>query len=110
MTTETATRKKKSLTAEEQKQKEYDLTMVHGKFYYHGKPGASLKIHAKSEWGEPPEAYFFKDQEEKKIPQWLKDYINKNGFIEVAHGYLLDAEGNAIGSIGSKKKQIYNFV
>ena len=93
MTTETATRKKKSLTAEEQKQKEYDLTMVHGKFYYHGKPGASLKIHAKSEWGEPPEAYFFKDQEEKKIPQWLKDYINKNGFIEVAHGYLLDAEG-----------------
>lgn len=106
----TATKTKKTLTAEEQKKKDYELSMVHGKFYYHNKPGATLKIHARSEWGEPIEEYIFKDQEEKTIPQWLKDFINTNGFIEVAHGYLLDADGNAIGSTGSKKKQIYNFV
>lgn len=102
--------KKKPLTAEEQKKKDYELSMVHGKFYYHGKPGATLKIHARSEWGESIEKHIFKDQEEKTIPQWFKDYINSNGYIEVAHGYLLDADGNAIGSTGSKKKQIYNFV
>ena len=52
-----------------------------------------------------------KDKEKGVLPRCIVNYINEYGAaIEVAHKYLLDTSGNAIGVASSTKEQAYSFV
>lgn len=103
-------RKKIELTDAEKKQKEKDLELVEGTFFYHSKPNCSIVFHFQSIWEEEPREYKLNDKERCRLPRCIKEYINNYGAIEVAHEYLLDTSGNAIGVAKSKKEQVYSFV
>lgn len=100
---------RRPLTEEEKKQRKEDLSMVTGTFTYHYKPGCTMVFHCKSEWEDHPVEIVLKDQEEATIPKFVKDYLNKYGYIEVAHKYLLDSKGNAVGVAQKTKKRVYSF-
>lgn len=102
-------KKKIELTEEQKLQKKKDLELVEGTFFYHSKPNCSIAFHFQSIWEEEPKEYILKDKESSHLPRCVKDYINKYGAIEVAHKYLLDTSGNAIGVANSTREQIYSF-
>lgn len=100
---------KRPLTDEEKKQRKEDLSLVTGTFTYHYKPGCTMSFYCKSVWEEEPILVTLKDQEESTIPKFVQEYLNKYGYIEVAHKYLLDPKGNAIGIAQKTKKRVYSF-
>ncbi|WP_215217670.1 MULTISPECIES: hypothetical protein [Candidatus Rhabdochlamydia] len=67
-------------------------------------------VHFQSIWEDEPKEYLLKDKEKGVLPKCIVNYINEYGAIEVAHKYLLDTRGNAIGVASSRCEQVYSFV
>lgn len=103
-------KKKIELTNAEQEQKEKDLELVEGTFFYHSKPNCSITFPFQSIWEEEPKEYTLIDKKSSRLPRCVKEYINNYGAIEIAHKYLLDTNGNAIGVASSTREQVYSFV
>lgn len=101
---------KHELTDEEKKLRKKALAPVEGTFFYHAKPGCKICFKYQSYWEEDPQPFTLVDKQKATIPQYLKDAINDEGYIEKHHDYLLDADGNAIGIGKVTREQVYSFV
>lgn len=98
------------LTEEEKKLRKKALAPVDGTFFYHSKPGCKIAFKYQSFWEEEPQEFVLVDKQKTTVPQYLKDAINNEGYIERHHDYLLDSDGNAIGIGKTTREQVYSFV